>query len=152
MSVGIRCGLAWVVWGAAIALCCFFFQAEDGIRDLYVTGVQTCALPIFAAGHDLRELGWYVAVTQQLGRWCAVGVRYDRYDPDADARQQVGAVQVPRDKSFSTLSVVVAAMVQPYGRLSFEWDHNTNALGVAVTGAGATLGGDVLTLRGQVVF
>src|SRR6266496_1361825 len=27
----------------------FFFQAEDGIRDLYVTGVQTCALPISAA-------------------------------------------------------------------------------------------------------
>src|SRR5690349_22482399 len=27
----------------------FFFQAEDGIRDLYVTGVQTCALPIFTA-------------------------------------------------------------------------------------------------------
>src|SRR5256886_11267396 len=25
---------------------CFFFQAEDGIRDLTVTGVQTCALPI----------------------------------------------------------------------------------------------------------
>src|SRR5207253_8682283 len=27
---------------------CFFFQAEDGIRDGHVTGVQTCALPIFA--------------------------------------------------------------------------------------------------------
>src|SRR5204863_4144931 len=27
----------------------FFFQAEDGIRDLYVTGVQTCALPIFTS-------------------------------------------------------------------------------------------------------
>src|SRR5215471_19095079 len=27
----------------------FFFQAEDGIRDLYVTGVQTCALPISIA-------------------------------------------------------------------------------------------------------
>src|SRR6266403_4022338 len=27
----------------------FFFQAEDGIRDLYVTGVQTCALPILFA-------------------------------------------------------------------------------------------------------
>src|SRR3712207_5793164 len=25
---------------------CFFFQAEDGIRDIGVTGVQTCALPI----------------------------------------------------------------------------------------------------------
>src|SRR6516165_11545994 len=27
----------------------FFFQAEDGIRDLTVTGVQTCALPIFTS-------------------------------------------------------------------------------------------------------
>src|SRR5690606_39442094 len=27
----------------------FFFQAEDGIRDFHVTGVQTCALPIFVA-------------------------------------------------------------------------------------------------------
>src|SRR5690606_39967705 len=27
----------------------FFFQAEDGIRDFHVTGVQTCALPISAA-------------------------------------------------------------------------------------------------------
>src|SRR3989440_7881283 len=32
----------------------FFFQAEDGIRDLIVTGVQTCALPISAA--HLRPL------------------------------------------------------------------------------------------------
>src|SRR5206468_9283520 len=28
------------------SFCFFFFQAEDGIRDLIVTGVQTCALPI----------------------------------------------------------------------------------------------------------
>src|SRR6266511_2404382 len=27
----------------------FFFQAEDGIRDFHVTGVQTCALPISSA-------------------------------------------------------------------------------------------------------
>src|SRR3712207_7735319 len=33
-------------------LCVFFFQAEDGIRDIGVTGVQTCALPIFAIGVD----------------------------------------------------------------------------------------------------
>src|SRR5256885_16477369 len=44
----------------------FFFQAEDGIRDYKVTGVQTCALPIFqlASGEvrlknlaDGKELG-----------------------------------------------------------------------------------------------
>src|SRR5690606_31813621 len=28
------------------SLCFYFFQAEDGIRDFHVTGVQTCALPI----------------------------------------------------------------------------------------------------------
>src|SRR2546422_4726776 len=31
----------------------FFFQAEDGIRDVAVTGVQTCALPIY--GHPVRR-------------------------------------------------------------------------------------------------
>src|SRR5690606_39598887 len=31
----------------------FFFQAEDGIRDFHVTGVQTCALPIL--GPDQRN-------------------------------------------------------------------------------------------------
>src|SRR2546421_9047718 len=31
----------------------FFFQAEDGIRDLIVTGVQTCALPIFISRQQL---------------------------------------------------------------------------------------------------
>src|SRR5258708_18993886 len=44
----------------------FFFQAEAGIRDDLVTGVQTCALPIFqpanaerayAAARDVRALG-----------------------------------------------------------------------------------------------
>src|SRR5256885_4116956 len=35
---------------------CFFFQAEDGIRDYKVTGVQTCALPIClrGLGEDLK--------------------------------------------------------------------------------------------------
>src|SRR2546429_1513361 len=32
----------------------FFFQAEDGIRDVAVTGVQTCALPISAITRELK--------------------------------------------------------------------------------------------------
>src|SRR5262249_59383196 len=36
--------------------CVFFFQAEDGIRDWSVTGVQTCALPICQAGHVGRRV------------------------------------------------------------------------------------------------
>src|SRR6266511_4742961 len=33
----------------------FFFQAEDGIRDFHVTGVQTCALPICGCGKFCKE-------------------------------------------------------------------------------------------------
>src|SRR5207245_7653945 len=33
----------------------FFIQAEDVIRDATVTGVQTCALPIYAGCQDLRD-------------------------------------------------------------------------------------------------
>src|SRR5690606_41177156 len=32
-----------------------FFQAEDGIRDFHVTGVQTCALPILLAEVDIPK-------------------------------------------------------------------------------------------------
>src|SRR5438067_7174515 len=35
----------------------FFFQAEDGIRDRNVTGVQTCALPIFSRQRPLAIVG-----------------------------------------------------------------------------------------------
>src|SRR5207244_9224533 len=34
----------------------FFFQAEDGIRDDLVTGVQTCALPILRVEEMLRQV------------------------------------------------------------------------------------------------
>src|SRR5690606_10419610 len=39
----------------------FFFQAEDGIRDFPVTGVQTCALPIFrgALRHCIADAGLF---------------------------------------------------------------------------------------------
>src|SRR5690349_24134138 len=46
----------------------FFFQAEDGIRDLYVTGVQTCALPISARPGDLpRRTRWRAHGARRIG-------------------------------------------------------------------------------------
>src|SRR5690606_40402775 len=45
-------------WGT-VSLC--FFQAEDGIRDFHVTGVQTCALPISKAAVDYwRDVDLYI--------------------------------------------------------------------------------------------
>jgi hypothetical protein len=104
------------------------------------------------AGRDLREVGWYIAATQQLTKWAALGVRYDRYDPDADHTELQAGTKVARDLTFSTLALALAVAYPPYGRLTLEWDHNTNALGRTVTGAPTTLDANVITLRGQLVF
>src|SRR2546421_3623404 len=55
----------------------FFFQAEDGIRDLIVTGVQTCALPI------LRNLTEQVRSTAQVTTAVAKGDLSQTIDVDA---------------------------------------------------------------------
>src|SRR5256886_10117881 len=47
----------------------FFFQAEDGIRDLTVTGVQTCALPIYSVpvmGRPIAAPRWRIEHAQIL--------------------------------------------------------------------------------------
>src|SRR5206468_9420331 len=47
----------------------FFFQAEDGIRDLIVTGVQTCALPIsFRVRELLARVKAHIRSAQELAR------------------------------------------------------------------------------------
>src|SRR5690606_39281537 len=38
----------------------FFFQAEDGIQDFHVTGVQTCALPILLAALIAEREDWHL--------------------------------------------------------------------------------------------
>src|SRR5438132_8333448 len=55
-------------------VCVFFFQAEDGIRDHCVTGVQTCALPISAddiAEQEEVDVTIDKALAGRLG-WCFV--------------------------------------------------------------------------------
>src|SRR5207244_5281711 len=44
----------------------FLFQAEDGIRDDLVTGVQTCALPIYLAEAHLLALGALTKTNSRL--------------------------------------------------------------------------------------
>src|SRR5256886_5849968 len=72
----------------------FFFQAEDGIRDLTVTGVQTCALPISGSGEhhifpsasDIRDAAGHVLVTSYAvlrpdGQWSLMLVNKDQESP-----------------------------------------------------------------------
>src|SRR2546430_5922935 len=64
----------------------FFFQAEDGIRDLTVTGVQTCALPISIMrlvgatdGFIRRPFLLQGAIKGMLGGVAAIGLSYGAY-------------------------------------------------------------------------
>ena len=50
MNIGVRGGEKSKVLIFFFIIFFFFFQAEDGIRDTSVTGVQTCALPISRCG------------------------------------------------------------------------------------------------------
>src|SRR5438094_3709643 len=51
---------------------CFFFQAEDGIRDRTVTGVQTCALPISIILGALLIGRPRIGRSEEKGSWAAV--------------------------------------------------------------------------------
>src|SRR2546422_8851958 len=63
----------------------FFFQAEDGIRDVAVTGVQTCALPIYGRRVERDEEGYRVAKRFEAGEAeCRSG------DVGRDRLEQIG--------------------------------------------------------------
>src|SRR5690349_13080608 len=66
----------------------FFFQAEDGIRDLYVTGVQTCALPIWASslGSDFN-FDFNVSLTEEQQRDGSAEYNYRRNGHKMDLKQ-----------------------------------------------------------------
>src|SRR5262249_60019396 len=70
----------------------FFFQAEDGIRDWSVTGVQTCALPISRdSGHGYGFASFEVDPTGVPGGWTTMTVRshrvLDQQNPRSEERR-----------------------------------------------------------------
>src|SRR5690606_40410523 len=68
---------------------CFFFQAEDGIRDFHVTGVQTCALPICRT-----DFAFWGHLAGLLAFWVALGILAldDQVAPAAFAAVSAGLV------------------------------------------------------------
>src|SRR5207237_4703945 len=103
---------------------CFFFQAEDGIRDSSVTGVQTCALPISEIGEVRRQReDWQRDATRDLatGRTGAAIHAYDRH----------GMVHVAESRE------------QARGELIDRWDRErkANQIGRASCREGVWIGG-----------
>src|SRR5207253_8499066 len=77
----------------------FFFQAEDGIRDGHVTGVQTCALPI--SWRDLTEI--FFRYTAAIGLTAGghhlytLGFFGDVRLFDPDTGEMIGQTSLPAD-------------------------------------------------------
>src|SRR5688500_20360213 len=87
----------------------FFFQAEDGIRDYKVTGVQTCALPIYPARRHGYE-GYSFHSQYNLLAMAMLAIAYQRADETieigrASCRERVeisevaGAVKKKRSRA-----------------------------------------------------
>jgi hypothetical protein len=104
------------------------------------------------AGHNLREMGYAGGVTQEITRWAMIGVRYDLYNPDADASENRAANLVPINRSYSTLALMGMLRYGAGQRLLLEYDINRNPLGIGANGVPTTLADNALTLRGQLVF
>src|SRR5260221_4272986 len=118
----------------------FFFQAEDGIRDHCVTGVQTCALPIFhgfqAAADSAhfsvaRDCDWRDGHFRRLVR--RVCFRMDRRDMASDSPRSAGVC--------GTVCAVSSELAgRPVDRGGRYWDfYRSNA--IARARGGAAVGG-----------
>src|SRR3712207_5102678 len=109
---------------------CFFFQAEDGIRDIGVTGVQTCALPIFsgveltlrhmANGGIYDQLGGGFARYSVDRYWLVPHFEKMLYDNALLSRLYLEAHQATDDPFYrriaeETLDYVVRDMTSPEG-------------------------------------
>src|SRR5438132_8418144 len=94
---------------------CFFFQAEDGIRDHCVTGVQTCALPISAptlgfliAARALQGLGGALIMSispAMLTRAFAASERGQIGRASCRERVEISVVAVSRTKKQSCTTI-----------------------------------------------
>jgi hypothetical protein len=99
---------------------------------------------------DQRELGYYVGLVQEIGRYLTVGFRYDVYDPNLDAFDSRGAKLLPYSQAITTYAPLLALTLPQRARLSFEYDVIDNALGRDSRGVPANLPMNTWTLRLQV--
>src|SRR2546429_7970130 len=82
-------------------MCFFFFQAEDGIRDVAVTGVQTCALPISPAAQGI-EVVTTDALASPKQSWPARGVGFLR-----DVRSELRKITWPTRVELKKAKIVI---------------------------------------------
>lgn len=112
-------------------------------RGLYV------ADPILS-GLDQRELGYHVALTQELGRYAIVGFRTDFYDPNADFLLARAGKLVPATQHLRAYSPLAGLVLPGRAKLVFQYDFVRDQLARDARGVPTDLRNDRWTLRLQV--
>ena len=102
-----------------------------------------------SSGRDLRELGFVLGLTQELGAHGFLGVRYDFYNADLEAAQATPVRVVPVSAKYSTLALLLGWRWSDVDRVGIELDLNRNPNGRSDSGLPANLPSNTLTLRAQ---
>src|SRR3712207_9164359 len=104
---------------------CYFFQAEDGIRDIGVTGVQTCALPIFGAVAGavsarrvrMTAMPQMVALFNGVGGGAAALVSLAEFHELAPLPGDLGKIGRASGRGRVEISAVAASLKKNHGAL-----------------------------------
>jgi hypothetical protein len=99
---------------------------------------------------NVRELGYYAAITQEVSPYGVVGFRFDTYDPNADFLEARAGKLLPRTQTIHTYSPLVGLVLPDRARLLLEWDIVRDYLARDSRGVPTDLNNDVWTLRLQV--
>ena len=100
-------------------------------------------------GSDVRQLGGYAAITQDVTPYGVAGFRYSVYDPNADVFEQRRGNFQPRTQTVRTLSPVVGLALPKRARLLFEYDFVRDYLGRTANGTPTDAKNDTWTVRLQ---
>lgn len=107
-------------------------------------------------GRDQRSLGYYLAAVQELTKHASVGLRFEHYEPSADALELFGGMTVVTRRRFRTLTSALSANLPLEGgaraRLLLEYEYQKNSLGRDNQGLPAQLDNDTLRLRMEMAF
>ena len=104
------------------------------------------------SGSDVREYGYFIAFTQELTPYAAVGLRFDYYDPNSDFLDKRAGKQLPTSQRVRTFSPFVAFSLPGHARLGLQWEIVDDYLARDVRGVPSDLPNNQWTLRLQGTF
>jgi hypothetical protein len=136
----LKTGIGWsMLYGEAVL-------ATNLDRGLFVANPNDPTGP----GIDLRELGYYIAFTQEITKYGVVGFRYDVYDPNSDVTDTRRGKILPSSQKITTYSPLAGLVLPGRARLLFQYDIIKDFLARNTLGVPVDFKNNQWTLRLQV--